>query len=215
MYSRGCLSDKQVKKPAKVVIIAQNCIFLKTKNTDMLEFLSEFIKIVLPAGLVVYGMFLVVKIFLQKEFEKRALDINIKNIDVKIKNNELVLPIRFQAYERVCLFLERIAPHNLIIRSNEPGMTAGDLQQQMLFNIREEYAHNMSQQVYMSDDAWKHVKDAMENIVSVINNSAQVVPSDSKAIDLAKVIVEVLMQLQKEPTEEALQFIKNEIRQVM
>ncbi len=181
----------------------------------MLEFLSEFIKIVLPAGLVVYGMFLVVKIFLQKEFEKRALDINIKNIDVKIKNNELVLPIRFQAYERVCLFLERIAPHNLIIRSNEPGMTAGDLQQQMLFNIREEYAHNMSQQVYMSDDAWKHVKDAMENIVSVINNSAQVVPSDSKAIDLAKVIVEVLMQLQKEPTEEALQFIKNEIRQVM
>jgi hypothetical protein len=181
----------------------------------MLEFLSEFIKIVLPAALVVYGMFLVVKIFLQKEFEKRALDIKIKNVDIKIKNNELVLPIRFQAYERICLFLERIAPHNLIIRSNEPGMTAGHLQQQMLFNIREEYAHNMSQQVYMSDEAWKHVKDAMENIVSVINNSAQVVPGDAKAIDLAKVIVEVLMQLQKEPTEDALLFVKNEIRQVM
>jgi len=199
----------------KVVIISQNCIFLKTKNTDMLEFLSEFIKIVLPAALVVYGMYLIVNTFLQKEFEKKAIDIQIKNIDVKIKNNEIVLPIRFQAYERVCLFLERIAPHNLIIRSNEPGMTAGHLQQQMLFNIREEYAHNMSQQVYMSDDAWKHVKDAMENIVSVINNSAQVVSGDAKAIDLAKVIVEVLMQLQKEPTEDALQYIKNEIRQVM
>ena len=202
----------------KVIIITQNCIFLKTKNTDMsqfLSFLSEFIKIVLPAALVVYGMYLIVNTFLQKEFEKRAIDIQIKNIDVKIKNNEIVLPIRFQAYERVCLFLERIAPHNLILSSNEPGMTAGHLQQQMLFTIREEFAHNMSQQVYMSDDAWKHVKDAMENIVSVINNSAQVVPSDAKAIDLAKVIVEVLMQLQTEPTAAALQFIKNEIRQVM
>jgi len=181
----------------------------------MLEFLSEFIKIVLPAGLVVYGMFLIVKTFLQKEFEKRAVDIQLKNIDVKIKNSELVLPIRFQAYERVCLFLERIAPHNLILSSNEPGMTAGQLQQQMLFTIREEFAHNMSQQVYMSDDAWKHVKDAMENIVSVINNSAQIVPADAKAIELARVIVEVLMQLQTEPTAEALQFVKNEIRQVM
>lgn len=181
----------------------------------MLEFLSEFIKIVLPAGLVVYGMYLVVKTFLHKEFEKRALDVTLKNIDVKIKNTELVLPIRFQAYERICLFLERIAPHNLILSSNEPGMSAGQLQQQMLFTIREEFAHNMSQQVYMSDEAWKQVKDAMENIVSVINNSAQIVPADAKAIDLAKVIVEVLMQLQKEPTEDALQFVKNEIRQVM
>ena len=199
----------------KVVIITQNCIFLKTKNTDMLEFLSEFIKIVLPAALVVYGMYLIVNTFLQKEFEKRAVDVQLKNIDIKIKNNELVLPIRFQAYERVCLFLERIAPHNLILSSNEPGMSAGLLQQQMLFTIREEFAHNMSQQVYMSDEAWKHVKTAMENIVSVINNSAQVVPSDAKAIDLARVIVEVLMQLPEEPTAPALQFIKNEIRQVM
>ncbi|MGN6645541.1 MAG: hypothetical protein ACTHJT_03330 [Cytophaga sp.] len=181
----------------------------------MLEFLSEFIKIVLPAALVVYGMFLIVKIFLQKEFEKRALEVQSKNIDIKVKNTELVLPIRFQAYERVCLFLERIAPHNLILSCNEPGMTAGQLKQQMLFNIREEFAHNMSQQVYMSDEAWKHVKDAMENIVSVINNSAQIVPSDAKAIDLAKIIVEVLMQLPTEPTAEALQFVKNEIRQVM
>jgi hypothetical protein len=201
--------------PAKVVIITQNCIFLKTKNTDMLEFLSEFIKIVLPAALVVYGMYLIVNTFLQKEFEKRAVDVQLKNLDIQIKNNELVLPIRFQAYERVCLFLERIAPHNLILSSNEPGMTAGHLQQQMLFTIREEFAHNMSQQVYMSDEAWKHVKDAMENIVSVINNSAQIVPANAKAIDLAKVIVEVLMQLQVEPTAAALQFIKNEIRQVM
>lgn len=181
----------------------------------MLEFLSEFIKIVLPAVLVTYGMYLVIKTFLQKEFEKRAVDIQIKNMDIKIKNNELILPIRFQAYERVCLFLERIAPHNLILSSNEPGMTAGQLQQQMLFTIREEFAHNMSQQVYMSDEAWKHVKTAMENIVSVINNAAQVVPSDAKAIDLARVIVEVLMQLQEEPTAPALQFVKNEIRQVM
>ena len=191
-----------------VVIITQNCIILKTKYIDMLEFLSEFIKIVLPAGLVVYGMYLVVKTFLHKEFEKQLLDI-------KLKNNEIVLPIRLQAYERMCLFLERITPHNLVVRSNQPGMSAGQLQQQMLFDIREEYTHNMSQQVYMTDEAWKQVKSAMDSIVAIINNAAQGVPSDGRGIELAKNIFEHLMQLPEDPTAYALRYIKNEIRQVM
>jgi len=174
----------------------------------MIEFLKDFIKIVLPASLVVYGMYLVVKSFLHKEFEKKL-------VEIKIKNNEIVLPIRLQAYERMCLFLERITPHNLVVRCNEQGMNVAQLQQQMLFEIREEYNHNMSQQVYMSDEAWNQVKKSMDSIVVIINNSANGLSSENRSIELAKNIFDRLMGFPEDPTASALKFLKNEIRQVM
>ena len=74
-----------------------------------MDLVIEFAKLLIPAGLVLYAMILVVKSFLDKEFQK-------KMIDIKTKNKETVLPIRLQAYERMCLFLERMAPNNLIPR---------------------------------------------------------------------------------------------------
>jgi hypothetical protein len=82
----------------------------------------DLVKIILPAATVLYAMFLVMKTFLNKEYEKKLLDI-------KLENNKIVLPIRLQAYERICLFLERISMNNLIIRVNDPMYTVSQLQQ--------------------------------------------------------------------------------------
>lgn len=174
----------------------------------MEQALLDIIKILLPAGLVLYAMFLVVKSFLTKDFERKL-------VELKFKNTELVLPIRLQAYERMCLFLERITPHNMIVRVNERGMSAIQLQQRLLSEIREEYAHNMSQQVYMSNESWDRVKQTMEEITTLINTSAQAVTHEHSSIDLAKIIFDRLMQLPNDPIQPTLTFIKNEIRQVM
>ena len=172
-----------------------------------MEILSDLVKILLPAAAVLYGMYLTVKSFLNKDFEKRL-------IDIKIKNTEQVLPLRLQAYERMCLFLERITPHNLIIRVNDPVYNVAQFQQKLLFEIREEYNHNLSQQIYMSDQAWTLVKNAMEEIVAVINKSAIEIPSDARGIELAKMVFENLVQRSEDPTTKPLKFLKNEIRQV-
>jgi hypothetical protein len=172
-----------------------------------LQILADFIKILLPAGIVLYAMYLTIKSFLNKEFEKKL-------IDIKIKNTDIVLPVRLQAYERMCLFLERISPHNLLIRVNDPAYSVGELHQILLREIREEYTHNMSQQVYMSDKAWAMVKKTMEDIVSVINASSANLSREARSIELAKVIFENLAQRSEDPTANALKFLKNEIRQV-
>ncbi|MCU0416303.1 MAG: hypothetical protein MUE33_03865 [Cytophagaceae bacterium] len=174
----------------------------------MEQVLLDIVKIIFPAGLVLYAMYLVVKSFLSKDFEKKL-------VDIKIKNNEVILPVRLQAYERICLFLERITPHNLIVRVNERGMSAPQLQQRLLAEIREEFAHNMSQQVYMSDESWLRVKQTMEEITTLINTSAQGLSPEHSSIDLAKVVFDRLMQLPNDPVQPTLTFIKNEIRQVM
>jgi hypothetical protein len=167
----------------------------------------EFLKLVIPAGLVLYAMYLTVKTFLSKDMERKL-------VEMRMKNTELVLPVRLQAYERMCLFLERISPNNLILRLNDPSFTARHFQQVLLSEIREEFNHNLSQQVYMSDKSWSLVKKSMEDVNVLINQAAQGLAPEAKGIDLAKAVFEKIILNESDPTEEALRFVKNEIRQV-
>lgn len=167
----------------------------------------DFIKILLPSSLLLYGVFLIVKSFLNKEFETKL-------VEIKIKNTEIILPIRLQAYERVCLLLERISPNNLLVRLNNPTLTNGQLQQILILNIREEYNHNLSQQVYMSENSWNLVKVTVEELISTVNAAAETVSADGRSIELAKAIFEKLIQKQEDPCNKALKYVKAEIQQV-
>ena len=172
-----------------------------------MEIVSDLLKILLPAAAVLFAMFLTVKAFLNKDLEKRL-------VDIKIKNTEQILPNRLQAYERMCLFLERISPHNLVVRLNDPLYNVIQFQQKLLFEIREEFNHNLSQQIYMSDQSWALIRNSMEEVIAIINKSSIDLPQDGRSIELAKMIFENLIQRNEDPTTKALKYLKNEIRQV-
>lgn len=172
-----------------------------------MEILGDLIKILLPAAIVLYAMYLTVKAFLNKDFEKKL-------VEIKLKNTEQILPLRLQAYERMCLFLERITPQNLVVRVNNPNYNNYSFQQQLIAEIREEFNHNLSQQLYMSDQAWALVKNAMDEIIALINITAKELPPDGKSIELAKGILDNYLKNNQYPTENALKYLKNEIRQV-
>ncbi len=172
-----------------------------------MEVLGDFLKIILPAAAVMYAMFLTTRSFLNKDFEKRL-------VDIRLKNNEIILPLRLQAYERMALFLERISPHNLIMRVNDPAYNVAQLHQRMLMEIREEYNHNLSQQVYMTDQAWTLVKNSVEEVIAIVNKSSSGIPPDAKGIELAKMVFENLVQKNEDPVAKALKFLKKEIQQV-
>ncbi len=167
--------------------------------------LLEFAKLLVPAAVVLYGMYLVVKSFIQKEMDKAL-------IDIKSKNIEVILPLRLQAYERISLFLERIAPDNLVIRVRDNSFSAGQFHQALVKDIREEYSHNLSQQIYVSDNAWNLVKSAKEEIITVVNQSAQGLAADAKSLELAKRIFEKMLERKADPTTIALSQIKKEVR---
>jgi hypothetical protein len=172
-----------------------------------MEVLIEFAKLVIPAALVLYGMYLAIKSFTTKELEKILLE-------TRARSKDAVVPIRLQAYERMCLFLERMSPNNLVIRLNDNKMPARQLQALMLTDIREEYNHNVSQQVYMSEEAWNFVKTAKEDLITTINTAADSLPEDASGMDLAKRLFQDMMDKPNDPINDALVFIKDEIRQV-
>ncbi len=171
-----------------------------------MDLLVEFGKILLPAAAVMYAMYLTVKMFIQKEWQNQRMALAQKSTDT-------ILPIRLQAYERMCLFLERISPNNLIVRLNNGEYNAAQFQHVLLAEIREEFNHNLSQQVYMSDEAWNMIRRAMEDLVVKINQAGSEIDKEAKALDLAKRIFDLVMEQGADQIQEALAFIKEEIRQ--
>ena len=165
----------------------------------------EIIKISLPASIVLYATYLLTRSFLQKELESIRLE-------SKVKTNETILPLRLQAYERICLFLERSSPNNLIIRLNDQKMTAKEFQQRLLSEVREEFNHNLAQQVYIGDEAWDLAKGAIEQLNAVINEAGSEVNEQASSLDLAKLIFQKVVQWEKDPIQTALLFVKKEIR---
>ncbi|MDH5398441.1 MAG: hypothetical protein OEX02_09860 [Cyclobacteriaceae bacterium] len=171
-----------------------------------MDVLIELIQIVLPAGLVLYAMYLVVRSFINKEIDKLKLEIRGRSI-------ETVIPNRLQAYERMILFLERIAPQSLLVRLNNGDYTAREFQQILLNEIRNEYNHNVSQQVYMSDEAWDLIKTAREDLILTINESAASLDEKANALDLSKKIFDASLAKELDPIYHAILQVKSEIRQ--
>ena len=167
----------------------------------------EFGKILLPAALVLYAMYLTMKSIMSREAMKAGMD-------YKIETSKATLPNRLQAFERMCLFLERIAPGNAILRLNSGTMTVRKLQQLMIGEIREELNHNLSQQIYMSDKSWKIIKDTVEDIIALINTSAEKLDPNAKSVELAKLIFQQMEAKEIDPVALALTEVKSEIRSI-
>lgn len=172
-----------------------------------MELAIEFAKLLIPAALVLYAMYLTVNSFLKKEFQKNLLE-------SRMKNNDVVLPIRLQAYERISLFLERIAPGNLVTRIGTQQYTAKEFQTIMIKEVREEFNHNLSQQVYMSHDLWQSIKGTLEQYISLINTAGAEVGENAKGIDLVKKLFEKMAEKNFNAIEEDLAQVKAEIQQL-
>ena len=172
-----------------------------------MDALIELLKLIIPAGAVLYGMYLVMQGFISRDLSARQLEIRGKSI-------ETVLPNRLQAYERICLLLERISPQNLLIRVGHGGLTAKDYQRLLLEEIRNEYNHNVSQQVYMSEAVWTLVRNSREDLVMTINESMSGLPEEASGLDLARKVMERTVGKNVDPIGHALSELKKEIQQV-
>lgn len=171
-----------------------------------MEPIIDLAKVLLPAGIFLYGMYLIVRSFINRDIEMRKLEVRSRAI-------ETILPNRLQAYERLCLFLERIAPQNMLLRLNAPGISSRDFHRMLLEEIRNEYNHNVSQQIYMSEAVWNLVRNAKEDLVIQINEASQQMHAEASSIDLAKKIFELSMDKKVDPMGHALSELKKEIQQ--
>ena len=118
------------------------------------------------------------------------------------------LPIRLQAYERMTLFLERIAIPSLVVRVGPKNNNKNDYENLLIKSIETEFEHNLSQQIYMTDDCWNIIKAAKSATIQMIRKAGM---SESDSADkLREDVLNETMEKQS-PSATALSYVKKEI----
>ena len=117
-------------------------------------------------------------------------------------------PLRLQAYERMALFLERIAPSKLLTRTIPTSSNKDDYETLLVATIQQEFEHNLSQQIYVSDECWNIILAAKNATIQLIRKANLLEKTDT-ANKLREVILTELMDKQA-PSSAALSYIKQE-----
>ena len=179
-------------------------------GTSVVDMLWYFV----PAILVLMGMFIVIRRFtdtqlsmIRKMIER---DMQLKVMEERASKRSSSLPLKLQAYERLILFLERISPNSLLVRVQQPESTSQLLHLELLVTIRTEFEHNLSQQLYVSDEAWSDVCGAKDEIIEMVNEAFRAVGPNASGVQLSARIFEQVMGMDLLPTHKAISFLKKE-----
>lgn len=154
-------------------------------------------------------VYLLVKRYFDNQQKEQLLKIK---MDERAETLHTVTPIRLQAYERMALFLERISPDSLVLRCWKPGMDLRLLQGVMTKNIRDEWEHNLSQQVYLSPELWARIREAKDEMVNLVNSAAVTLADTTDPTRLAAGIF--ASAAQHSPTSVALEAMHKEINEL-
>ena len=122
------------------------------------------------------------------------------------------MPVRLQAYERMTLFLERIHPNKLLIRITPKSSNKESYESLLIATIEQEYEHNLSQQIYMSDECWGIISAAKNATIQLIRK-ASLLEKSTTANKLREVILTEMME-RRAPSDAALSYIKKEVSEL-
>lgn len=172
-----------------------------------MELFLDILKITIPALITFLAVYLVLTKFLDNEQKKRVFEF-------RKENQKVLTPVRIQAYERLVLYLERISPSSLTQRVHRPGMSAKSMQIEMIKAIRSEYEHNLSQQLFISNESWYLLKQGKEELIKIINIAAAQLKDSADGIALTQSIYKVINDTKAKPIEKALVALNKEVQRL-
>ncbi|MFM7769212.1 MAG: hypothetical protein ACKO8Q_01495 [Bacteroidota bacterium] len=130
----------------------------------------------------------------------------------KIKEST-ISPLRVAALERLIIMLERSRPSSLVMRSSKAGMNASLLQLEIVRSLREEFDHNVSLQLYVSESTWQSIQDAKSEATELIKVAFSKVDPNGPSIQLAHWITELEAAAGVKNLEDAIRLVRIEMFQ--
>lgn len=122
------------------------------------------------------------------------------------------LPLRLQAYERMVIFLERISPSKLLIRIVPISTDKAGYETLLIATVEQEFEHNLSQQIYISDECWNIISAAKNATIQLIRKAA-LLEKTTTANKLREVVLTEMME-RHSPSSTALSYIKQEVSEM-
>ncbi len=168
----------------------------------------EILAYTIPSLVVLACAWLIMHKLFKNEEQKRLWELK------KLAQKE-ISPVRLRAYERLTLLLERTQPEHLLMDLDLASMTVEALQQHLLRTIRMEFDHNMSQQIYVSDETWDKIMQARDQMATFVIAAANQMPKETNALEYAQMMMKAYRSNGATPHEAAMEALKEEVRQIL
>ncbi|WP_316785478.1 hypothetical protein [Pedobacter frigiditerrae] len=137
-----------------------------------------------------------------------------KTLEANKDSRGSLFPLRLQAYERLIIFTERINPANLLVRLHQQGIGVKELQAIILNDIKSEYQHNITQQLYVDSVSWNVVRKLKDDTIAMINNVVQGLPETATGIDISKKVLQHMSGIEENPYDLTIDHLKKDIHKL-
>lgn len=176
-------------------------IYIKMDSTKIIEIIAYTLPSLITGGV---AYFLFDSYFKDQQNTRRWL--------LQKENKPAILPLRLQAYERLTLLMERINPSQMMVRISPLSNDKTDYQNLVIAQIDQEFEHNLSQQIYVSEECWSVILTAKNATIQMIRLATQ----NEKVTDADSLRAFIVSDFLEKPTPSsaALSFIKNEVGQL-
>ena len=170
---------------------------------------NSWLIILLALGVVIAAIatFILLRLLKMKEAENHRSPA----VELKLQAMKIIMPLKVQAYERFLLYLERVQLPQLVKRVYAPGIEKGTFHLQLLQNVREEFEHNLAQQLYVSNSTWNAVQNAKEELVNQINSTFEQLNEEE---DVA-ILAQALVALPNPMVEQAIAILKRDFERLL
>ncbi len=171
----------------------------------MKEQIIEILSYTIPSivtGLVAYYFF-------SYQFRKEQ---NRENFKLLREDKKQLLNMRLQAYERMTLFMERINPSKLLVRVTPTDDNKELYVQKLVQSVEQEFEHNLSQQIYISEECWSVLVTSKNATTHIVKKTAE-----DSSITTAQQLREGILKRMVEgnpPSTTGLTFIKEEVKEL-
>lgn len=122
------------------------------------------------------------------------------------------IPLRLQAYERLTIFMERIDPNRLLTRVKPFNDDLDAYENLLIKNIEQEFDHNISQQIYVSQECWNLINAAKNATIHIIRQGVMHEKSGSPD-NLRQYLLSNFME-DVTPSQKALAYIRKEVSEI-
>lgn len=181
---------------------------------EIVSVILEILKYTVPSGIVFATAYFLLKKFLEEQRQIALIQASAKAKDT-VGSSSSIIHTRLQAYERLILFLERIEPNQMIPRVHHPAMSASVFKRELQKTIRDEFEHNLTQQIYVSNNAWDKLTESRNAVNQLIELTSKSTGDNATAIQFSAVLFEILGKAGISPTAEAIEVLKAEAHQLL
>ncbi|MCF8464690.1 MAG: hypothetical protein K9G41_07610 [Flavobacteriales bacterium] len=181
---------------------------------EVVSVILEILKYTVPSGIVFATAYFLLKKFMEEQRQIALIQANAAAKSASVSNSGMIAT-RLQAYERLILFLERIEPNQMIPRVHRPAMTSSIFKRELQRTIREEFEHNLTQQIYVSSSAWNKLIESRNATNQLIELAGKKVGDNATGVQLSSALFEILATAGISPTADAIETLKAEARQLL